>query len=205
MTAVGRAHPLARRLLQLYLGLALFGASCGLLVQSGLGVTPWDVLHQGIARQTGGSLGLVILLSSVVVLLIWIPLRQRVGLGTISNPFVVAGTIEATIQLVPIDPAWPIAATYAAAGIVLNGVATAAYIGARFGPGPRDGLMTGFVARTGLSIRLVRSTIEVIVVLSGWALGGTLGAATVAYALLIGPLAQRFLPSFDTRPTQVAT
>jgi uncharacterized membrane protein YczE len=189
---VTRALP--RRLVQLYLGLALYGASMALLIRSALGNMPWDVLHQGLSARLGWSLGTVTVVVGALVLLCWIPLRQKPGLGTVSNVVVIGIAVDAALALVPHVEAMAARIGLAAGGILLNAVATALYIGARFGPGPRDGLMTGLVARTGWSLRLVRTGIEVAVVLSGWALGGTLGVATVVYALSIGPLVHALLP-----------
>jgi uncharacterized membrane protein YczE len=188
---------LTRRLVQLYGGLVLYGASMALFVRSGLGVMPWDVLHQGLARQLGGTIGQWSIVVGGLVLLLWLPLRERPGLGTVSNVFVIGVAIDLTLVALPqlaLMDAMPVRIALATAGLALNAVATAAYVGARLGPGPRDGLMTGLVRRTGGSVRLVRTTIEVVVVLAGWLLGGTLGPATVAYALGIGPLVQVLLP-----------
>jgi uncharacterized membrane protein YczE len=191
---------LGRRLVQLYAGLALYGLSMALLVRAGLGVMPWDVLHQGISRTLGGSLGLVSAVVGGLVLLLWIPLRQRPGFGTVSNVVVIGLSVDAALAAIP--PVGPLAVRVllVPAGIVLNAVATAAYIGVRLGPGPRDGLMTGLVARTGGSVRLVRTAIEVTVVAAGWLLGGTLGVATVLYAVAIGPLVQPLLPRLTVQP-----
>ena len=183
-----------RRLVQLYLGLALYGVSMALLVRSSLGVMPWDVLHQGLARQLGWSLGAVTVLVGALVLLAWVPLRQRPGLGTVSNVVVVGIAVDAALAVLPEAHGLPVRIGLATAGIVLNAVATAAYIGVHLGPGPRDGLMTGLVRRTGGSVRVVRTAIEVVVVAVGWLLGGTLGIVTAAYALLIGPLVHVLLP-----------
>jgi uncharacterized membrane protein YczE len=188
----GRRVP--RRLAQLYAGLVLYGVSMALLVRSGLGVIPWDVLHQGVARQLGWSMGTVTIVVGVVVLLAWLPLRQKPGLGTISNVVVVGLALDATLALVAAPSALALRVLLVVGGILLNGVATAAYIGVRLGPGPRDGLMTGLVARTGWSVRLVRTAIELAVVAVGWLLGGTLGVGTVLYAVAIGPLAHLLLP-----------
>jgi uncharacterized membrane protein YczE len=165
-----------------------------LLVRSGLGVMPWDVLHQGLARQLGWSLGTVTVVVGAVVLLAWIPLRERPGLGTVSNVLVIGVAVDAALVVLPAAPSVAAGVGFAAAGILLNALATAAYIGVRLGPGPRDGLMTGLVRRTGRSIRLVRTSIEVLVVATGWLLGGTLGLATVLYALSVGPLVHALLP-----------
>ncbi|MFJ8466196.1 membrane protein YczE [Streptomyces swartbergensis] len=201
---------LARRLTQLYAGLALYGASSALLVRSGLGLEPWNVLHQGLAERTGLSIGAVLTIVGAAVLLAWIPLRQRPGLGTISNVLVIGMAMDATLALVPDAHGWRLRVGLMVAGIVLNGAATGLYIAARFGPGPRDGLMTGLHRRTGVSIRLVRTVIEFTVVATGFALGGTVGIGTLLYAVAIGPLAQVFLrvfavPSASGGSTVVAT
>jgi uncharacterized membrane protein YczE len=185
---------LPRRLVQLYAGLALYGASMALLVRSSLGVTPWDVLHQGLAQRLGWSLGVVTMVVGALVLLAWIPLRERPGLGTVSNVVVIGLAVDGTLAVLPVPSHLAVQTAFAASGIVLNAVATAAYVGVHLGPGPRDGLMTGLVRRTGGSVRVVRTSIEVAVVATGWLLGGTLGVATVAYALAIGPLTQVLLP-----------
>ncbi|MEU6686614.1 hypothetical protein [Streptomyces sp. NPDC046832] len=187
---------LARRLVQLYAGLALYGASSALLVRSGLGLEPWNVLHQGLAELTGLSIGVVLTLVGAVVLLAWIPLRQRPGLGTVSNVLVIGMAMDATLALVPDAHGMVPRVTLMLSGIVLNGAATGLYIAARFGPGPRDGIMTGLNQLTGVSIRLVRTGIEFTVVATGFALGGTVGIGTLLYALAIGPLAQFFLRLF---------
>ncbi len=193
-TLITMTRRLPRRLTQLYVGLALYGLSMALLVRSDLGVMPWDVLHQGLAPLLGWSLGTVTEVVGLVVLLLWIPLHQRPGLGTISNVVVIGIAVDVALAVLPEVQGLPERIGLVVAGILLNAVATAAYIGVQLGPGPRDGLMTGLVRRTGLSVRLVRTTLEVLVVAVGFALGGTLGLATVAYALFIGPLVQPLLP-----------
>ncbi|MFV0130934.1 YczE/YyaS/YitT family protein [Streptomyces sp. HMX112] len=196
-TASGaRGRHLTRRLFQLYTGLALYGASSALLVRGGLGLEPWGVLHQGLAELSGLTIGVVSIIVGAVVLLLWIPIRQKPGLGTVSNVFVIGLAMDGTLALVPDAHGLLAQVPVMAAGIVLNGAATGLYIAARFGPGPRDGLMTGLHRLTGRSIRLVRTAIEVAVVLTGFLLGGSLGAGTVLYALSIGPLAQFFLRLF---------
>jgi uncharacterized membrane protein YczE len=185
-----------RRIVHLYIGLALYGASAALQVRSGLGLDPWDVFHQGVSEHTGLSIGTVSIVVGALVLLLWWPLRQRPGLGTVSNVFIVGLSMDATLWLLPQPHGLGVRVPLLAAGIVLSGVATGLYITARFGPGPRDGLMTGLHARTGRSIRLVRTGIEVTVLSVGFALGGSVGVGTVAYALAIGPLAQFFLRLF---------
>jgi uncharacterized membrane protein YczE len=192
-----------RRLLQLYAGLTLYGATGGLIILSGLGNEPWDVLHQGLSLHTGIGTGIWVCIAGALVMLLWIPLRQRPGLGTLSNVVVVGLVLE--LCLAVFEPATEPAArwTLLVSGILLNGVATGLYIGARFGPGPRDGLMTGLAAR-GLSLRVVRTAIELTVLAAGIALGGTAGIGTVAYALAIGPLAHVFVPAFTIEPRTAA-
>ncbi|MGW2363374.1 membrane protein YczE [Streptomyces phaeofaciens] len=187
---------LTRRLVQLYAGLALYGASSALLVESGLGLEPWNVLHQGLAELTGLTIGVVSIVVGAAVLLLWIPLRQRPGLGTVSNVFVVGLAMDGTLALVPDSHQPAVRVALLVAGIVLNGAATGLYISAAFGPGPRDGLMTGLHRRTDRSIRLMRTAIEVAVVVTGFLLGGTIGVGTLLYAVSIGPLAQVFLRVF---------
>ncbi|HKG65670.1 MAG TPA: hypothetical protein VKB28_16495 [Solirubrobacteraceae bacterium] len=194
---------LARRLLQLYAGLTLYGASASLIILSELGNDPWDVLHQGLSRQTGIGTGIWVCIAGALVMLLWIPLRQKPGLGTLSNVIVVGLTLE--LCLIAFEPTHDLAArwTLLLSGVLLNGVATGLYIGARFGPGPRDGLMTGLAAR-GMSLRVVRTGIELTVLAVGFALGGTVGIGTLVYALAIGPLAHVFVPAFTTSPTPSA-
>jgi uncharacterized membrane protein YczE len=192
-----RTTRLSRRLSKLLVGLALYGISVALIVIAGLGADPWDVFHQGLARATGASLGQIIIVVSGIVLLLWIPLRQRRGFGTLANAALVGVFADVTVALV--DQPRTIAARVVMmlVGIALNGVATGLYIGADLGPGPRDGLMTGLAAR-GWSLRFVRTAVEVVVLAAGWALGGTVGVGTVLYALAIGPLAQAFIPLFSS-------
>ncbi|AYF26348.1 hypothetical protein CSH63_02465 [Micromonospora tulbaghiae] len=190
-------HRPARRLTQLYAGLVLYGVSMALMIRSELGLDPWDVFHQGLARQTGLSFGTVTIAVGALVLLLWIPLRQRPGLGTVSNVVVIGLVVDATLAVLPSGEGMPARVALLVAGIVANGAATGLYLGAGLGPGPRDGLMTGFVARhPRFSVRLVRTVIEITVLALGWLLGGTVGLGTVAYALTIGPLAQFFIPVF---------
>jgi len=193
MPAESRSR-LGRRILSLYVGLVIFGWSEALLVEAELGVLPWDVLHQGLARHWGLTIGVWSVIVGVGVLLLWVPLRERPGLGTISNVLIIGPAIDASVWLMPTpDQLW-LRVSYVVVAIVVNALATALYIGARFGPGPRDGLMTGLVRRTGGSVRLVRTAIEVVVVATGFALGGTLGIATLAFVLTIGPLVHWFMP-----------
>ena len=182
------------RLVRLYAGLGLYGISMAMLVEAGLGVMPWDVLHQGLSRRTGLSLGTMTVIVGAVVLLLWLPLRVRPGLGTVSNVLVIGVAVDAALAVLPPVDAVPVRIALLAAGVLLNAFATALYIGAGFGPGPRDGLMTGLHRRTGLPVGPVRTGIEVAVVATGWLLGGTVGIGTVVYALGVGPLVQLFLP-----------
>lgn len=189
-----------RRLTQLYAGLVLYGVSLALMVQAGLGLDPWDVFHQGLARHTPFTLGQVVIAVGALVLLLWIPLRQRPGIGTVSNVVVIGLAVDASLAVLPPVDGLPVRVVALAAGVLLNAVATASYLGAGLGPGPRDGLMTGWVRRAGGSVRRVRTVIELTVLAAGWLLGGTVGIGTVAYALAIGPLVHLLLPVFDLDP-----
>ncbi|MBA3265413.1 MAG: hypothetical protein H0T14_03430, partial [Nocardioidaceae bacterium] len=193
MAAESRSR-LGRRIVSLYGGLVIFGWSEALLVEAELGVLPWDVLHQGLARHLGLTIGIWSVIAGAAVLLLWVPLHERPGLGTVSNVLTIGPALDASVWLMPTpDQLW-LRVGYVVVAIVVNALATALYIGARFGPGPRDGLMTGLVRRTGGSIRLVRTAIEIVVVGTGFALGGTLGVATLAFVLTIGPLVHWFMP-----------
>jgi uncharacterized membrane protein YczE len=198
MRLIGNSESRAvRRTTQLFAGLTLYGISMALMLESGLGLTSWDVFHQGVSEATGLSIGAVVILTGIPLLLLWIPLRQRIGFGTIANLVVIGLVVDGALAVLPRAGALPMRITDLVAGILLNGVATGLYIGARLGPGPRDGLMTGIVNRfPRLSIRLVRTGIELTVLLIGFLLGGTVGLGTIAYAVAIGPLVQLFLPIF---------
>ena len=190
------------RLLKLSLGLTAYGISMVMMLQSDLGLMPWDVLHQGIALRGDWQMGRVTVAVSVVVLLLWIPIRQKPGFGTVCNAIVVGLVFDYVNGLIGdrlLDATMATRAGLMVGGILLNAAATAAYLGAHLGPGPRDGLMTGLVRRTGHSVRLVRTLIEGSVVVGGFLLGGTLGVGTIAYVVLIGPLIQHVLPWFDGR------
>jgi uncharacterized membrane protein YczE len=184
----------ARRLPQLLAGLTLYGVSMGLQIRAALGLDPWDVLHQALSNRTGLTFGTITAIVGVLVLLCWIPLRQRPGVGTVANIVVIAVAVDATLAVVTQPSSLAMRIVLLVAGVVLNGLASATYIGVRLGPGPRDGLMTGVTARTGLSIRLARTGIELTVLATGWLLGGTVGIGTILYAVAIGPLTQAFLP-----------
>ena len=200
-----RAGRLARRLPQLYVGLFLYGVSLALMVRGALGLAPWDVLHSGFIRHVPMTLGQAVIVFSFVVLVLWIPLREMPGLGTISNALVVGFSADLTLAVLDRPDAIAARIALMIGGVVLCGLASALYIGAQLGRGPRDGLMTGLSRRTGLSLRLVRTGLEVAVVVVGLLLGGTLGLGTVAYALAIGPLTQLMLPwlTVDVRAVEV--
>ncbi len=197
--------PMTRRLAQLYAGLVLYGLSMALQVRATLGLGPWDVFHDGVAQLTGLSFGTVVIITSVAVLLAWIPLREKPGLGTISNVFIVGLAADAGLSVIPEGGPLSVRLVMLAAGVGLNAVAGAAYLGARLGPGARDGLMTGFVRITGISVGKVRTTLELSVLAAGLVLGGSAGLGTIVYALSIGPLLQLMLPSFTVRAPAPAT
>lgn len=188
-TFLPRTRP-ALRLTSLAIGLALYGLGIAFLLEAGLGVDPWDVLHQGIAEKMGFSFGSIVNGVAILVLFIWIPLRQKPGLGTIANAIVVGIAADASLRLLGTPDSVAIQVGFLAFGIIAIGVATGLYIGARLGPGPRDGLMTGLANRTGRSIRFVRTAIEFSVLVVGWLLGGPVGIGTAVFALTIGPLTQ---------------
>jgi uncharacterized membrane protein YczE len=189
-----------RRLLQLYVGLSFYGLSTAMFVRADLGADPWNVFHLGVARLLAMDIGTVMILTGALVLLFWIPLRQRPGLGTISNVIVIGLAADAALSLLPEMSSLVARSVLLISAVVVNALATGMYIGAGFGSGPRDGLMTGINARTGWSVRSVRTAIEVTVLLIGCVLGGTFGVGTVLYALTIGPLIQICLPWFLHKP-----
>ncbi len=193
-----------RRLIQLFAGLFIFGLSTAMMIRSDLGLNPWDVFHQGVDDRTPLSFGTIVIITGAVVMLLWIPLRQRPGLGTICNMIVIGLAADFGLRLIPNIDSLPVAMVMLVAGIVLNGVATSVYIGVGLGPGPRDGLMTGLATRTGWSIRTVRTGIELTILAIGWALGGTVGLGTVLFAVAIGPLVHAMLPFFTIVPTRPA-
>ncbi|WP_235734878.1 membrane protein YczE [Nocardioides alcanivorans] len=191
-----RAGRLARRLPQLLVGLWLYGASLALMVRGDLGLAPWDVLHSGLIRHLPVTLGQMVIIASIVVLLLWIPLREKPGIGTVANALLVGISADVTLSLLDRPDDMAARVSLMLLGVFLNGVATALYIGSQFGRGPRDGLMTGLVRRTGWRIAPVRTGIELSVVVLGVALGGALGVGTVLYAFALGPLTQWMLPVF---------
>lgn len=197
-----RAGRLPRRITQLMIGLVLYGASMAMMIHSSLGLDPWDVFHSGLTARMPLSFGTIVIIVGLLVLLAWIPLRQWPGLGTIANVFVIGLATDLFLHLLTTPESLPGRLALLFGGILLNGIAGGLYIGSQLGPGPRDGLMTGLAHRTGRSIRLVRTCLELSVLVVGFLLGGVVGIGTVAYALLIGPLVHFFLPRFtvDLRP-----
>ncbi|MEW1821434.1 hypothetical protein AB0323_11675 [Arthrobacter sp. NPDC080031] len=187
---------MTRRITQLLIGLAMYGISLAMFIRAGLGLDPWDVFHQGVAGKIGWSIGTVVVVVSFLVLLLWIPLRQMPGVGTLANAVLVGVFADIGLALIPAFSHLGGQIAMLAGAVVLNGIASACYIGARLGPGARDGLMTGLARRTGWSVRLSRTLIEVVVLGVGWLLGGSVGAGTVVYALAIGPVVQLLLPLF---------
>lgn len=200
-----RAGRMTRRLSQLMVGLTLYGVSMGMMIRGTLGLDPWDVFHAGVVAKTPLSFGTVVILVGALVLLLWIPLRQMPGLGTIANVVVIGLATDATLVLLTAPDGLAARLSLLLGGVVLNGLAGALYIGSQLGPGPRDGLMTGLVRRTGLSIRLVRTSLELSVLVVGFLMGGPVGLGTVVYALAIGPLVQFFLPLCIVRLDQGST
>ncbi|MGR2752686.1 membrane protein YczE [Agromyces arachidis] len=195
----------ARRLVQLFAGLYLYGLGIALIVRGELGVAPWDVLTQGIAKQTGLGFGLITVITSAVVLLLWIPIRQRPGFGTLMNALLVGPFADLSLWMIPTGLDLWARILMLFGGIVVLAAATGLYIGAHFGPGPRDGLMTGLHRRTGWRIWIVRTGIEVAVLITGWVLGGNVGLGTLAFALFIGPLCGYAIPLFAVKRGTDAT
>jgi len=191
-----------QRAVRLTAGLMLFGLSLALLVRAGLGLDPWDVFSQGVSKRTGLSLGQVTVLSSVLVLACWVPLRQRPGVGTVGNAVVVGPVLDVGLGLIPSPQLVAVRAAFLLVALGGVAVATGLYVGAGWGPGPRDGLMTGLAAR-GLPIFAARAAIEVTVLLAGWVLGGQVGVGTVLFALAIGPLVARCLPRLQIPPKKI--
>lgn len=197
-----------RRLTALFAGLWLYGFSMAVMIRAAVGLDPWDVFHQGVTRHVPMSFGTVTAVTGVLVLVAWIPLRQWPGVGTVSNVALVGISVDLGLLWLPEWESMPVRSGAMVFAVVLNAVASVLYIGAGLGPGPRDGLMTGMVRRTGWSIRLVRTTLEVSVLTAGWLLGGSIGVGTVVYAVAIGPLIQLMvplvagrLPGFEDAPT----
>jgi len=199
------ARTTATRIPQLLAGLVLCGVGIALMVQADLGLSPWDVLHQGIAERTGQPIGRVGIFVGFAVLLVWLPLGERYGVGTLCNVIVIGLTVDATLALLPDSIGWGTRVAYLLVGVFLFGPGSGLYIGAGLGPGPRDGLMTALAAR-GYSVRLVRTLLEVAVLVAGWALGGSVGVGTVLFALTVGPNVHFFLDRLSvdaSHPTTV--
>ncbi|MEO8850195.1 MAG: hypothetical protein ABI360_00550 [Allobranchiibius sp.] len=190
------AGRLPRRLVQLFIGLTLYGVAMAMFVQAGLGLDPWDVFHYGISKLTGMDFGTAIIVVSIPVLLLWIPLRQWPGLGTIANAIWIGIATNIGLSVIPVVHGLALQVVVFGFGLIVNGLGGALYLGAQLGPGPRDGLMTGLHRRTGISLRVVRTALELTVLCTGWLMGGIVGVGTVAYAVAIGPLVQAFLPWF---------
>ncbi|MDA4895822.1 hypothetical protein PFZ55_54150 [Streptomyces sp. MS2A] len=199
MTGRFAGRRLPRRITQLVVGLFLYGIGIAFIVRAGLGAAPWDVLSQGLSHHVPLTFGAITILVSIVVLLLWIPLRQRPGVGTLLNALLVGPAADVGFLVIPVAEDLWVQILLFLVGLLVLAAATGLYIGAHFGPGPRDGLMTGLHRRTGWPIWIVRTGIEVVVVAIGWMLGGTVGAGTVAFALLVGPLCQLFLRIFTVR------
>ncbi|MBB5106583.1 YczE/YyaS/YitT family protein [Streptomyces spectabilis] len=205
LTYLPFAEGASRRIPQLLIGLALYGFSIALTVRADLGVNPWAVLNQGLERHTPFSFGLLTTLVGAAVLALWIPLRQRPTFGTFANIALVGAAADVGLWLVPQSAGLPVRIALLTAGILLNGFSIAVYVGARFGPGPRDGLMTGLTATTGRSLRTVRTGIEITVLATGWLLGGSVGVGTVLYAVAVGPVAQHSVPKWAYTPRHTTT
>jgi uncharacterized membrane protein YczE len=188
------------RLFQLFWGLALYGFAMALMLRANLGLDPWDVLHQGLAPRLGLSFGMTVNLIGLVVLLLWIPMRQRPGIGTVCNILVIGTAVDLSLLILPAPEGYTMRLAWLVVGIILNGIAGGAYIGANLGPGPRDGLMTGLCRRTGWPVKLVRTAIELTVLAVGWLMGGTVGLGTILYAVSIGWIVHHSLPFFAIAP-----
>lgn len=194
-----RERRIPRRTIQLLVGLFLYGMGIAFIVRGEIGAAPWDVLTQGIVNYVPLTFGVVTILVSIVVLLLWLPLRQRYGIGTLLNALLVGPAADIGLFLIPAGQELWVRICFFVIGLLVLAAATGLYIGAHFGPGPRDGLMTGLHARTGWPIWVVRTGIEIFVVVIGWLLGGNVGVGTLAFALLVGPLCQYFMRLFAIR------
>lgn len=200
---MGMRTSMTRRIVQLLVGLFLYGIAIAMMVQAGVGVSPWDVLSQGVSRQTGIPFGFVTNLIGLVVLLLWIPIRQKPGIGTVLNVILIGPSAQLGLWLIPAQHVLWIQILLFTGGLALLAIATGLYIGARFGPGPRDGLMTGIHRRWGWRLWIVRTSIEVVVLGIGWLLGGNVGFGTVAFALFIGPMVNFTMPLLWIPPRAV--
>jgi len=194
-----------RRILQLLIGLPLYGVGAALTVDAGLGVDPWTVLAEGLSIRTGIGVGWMTNILGLAILLVWIPLRQRPGIGTLANILTVGTAMQVTLWVLPPISGFLAQLAVLVGGILLVAIASGLYIGARFGPGPRDGLMTGLRSRFGMPIWAARASVELTVLAIGWTLGGTVGLGTVLFAATIGPLVHITLPLFDTARMRAIT
>jgi uncharacterized membrane protein YczE len=193
-----RDRPVERGI-RLVAGLLIFGVSLALLIKAGLGLDPWDVFAQGVSHRTGLSIGTVVIVVSLLLLLVWIPLRQRVGIGTLANALVVGIVIDAALGVLPTPGATALQFGYLVVAVIGSGIGSGLYIGAGWGPGARDGLMTG-LAEKGIPLSVARGAIELTALLIGWLLGGSVGIGTIVFALAIGPLVAFLLPRLTIRP-----
>jgi uncharacterized membrane protein YczE len=184
---------LVERITRCVIGLALFGIGVSLIIEARIGLPPWDVFHQGVAQRIDRSIGTVIIATGVALMLLWIPLRQRPGIGTVLNAVEIGLVANVAIELLPQPTTLVVQVPMMFSGVVVTAIGSGLYIGSGLGPGPRDGLMTGLAAR-GMQLRVARTGIEITVLIVGWLLGGQVGVGTVAFAVLIGPLVQVFLP-----------
>ncbi len=192
-------HELRQRIPRLLWGLFLFGFGIALMVAADLGLGPWDAFHQGVSAHTPIPIGSVVIITGVVILVLWIPLKERIGVGTVLNALLIGVVMDLTLIWLETPAASIIRWFYLVGGIVIVGIGSGYYIGAGLGPGPRDGLMTG-LARRGWPIGLARLGIELVALIGGWLLGGTIGAGTVLFALGIGPLVHVLLPRMTMKP-----
>ncbi len=202
LESLGFRDRLGRRLVHCVLGLSLFAVGISLQMNANIGAPPWDVFHQGVAAQTGISIGKIIVITGFALLLLWIPLKQKPGLGTILNALEIGLVADIALAIIPEPTSILIRVPMALFGIVVVAIGTGLYIGSALGPGPRDGLMTG-LAKRGIPIRKGRTAIEVIVLITGWLLGGQVGVATFAFALGVGPLVHFFLPRLTIKKLAV--
>jgi uncharacterized membrane protein YczE len=205
MLPIPRPPGLWPRLARLLFGLVLFGFGLALMVIADLGLSPWDVFHQGVSQRTGVPIGTVVIITGLLLLVLWIPLKERIGIGTIANAIVIGLTLDLFLLILPgqID-ALAVRWLSMLLGVLLVAIGSGFYIGAGLGPGPRDGLMTGITRRTGYPLGLVRGVLEIGVLIIGWLLGGTVGVGTLVFAFGIGPLVQFFLNRLQVTPAIVA-
>ena len=189
--------PLWKRIILVEIGLIVCGLAFAIMLRAAIGLDPWDAFHQGISFLTGVSIGTVVVIVGFAVMFLWIFLKQKLGLGTIMNAITIGIAINVFYAWIPTASNYLIGVVYFVVGILINGIGISMYVGGGLGPGPRDGLMTGLVKRTGKPLWLIRTSIEVVVLGLGWAFGGTIGLGTVLYAFTIGPVVHVMLPWFN--------